>query len=110
MGVGYLHRRQSGGSTTTDCYFYVILINGTGNYTLYSLDISQLSAGQSINFNTSAFIPQNGTVISYVESCPPNATFVQLNVTGLQEVVTPPVIYVTTTIVSVSRLQLAVTY
>jgi len=97
--MGRLQQRQSGGSTATDCYFYVIENNSTGNYTLYSLDVSQLSTGQSINFNASSFVPGNGTTISYVESCPPNATYVQLNVTGLQDVVTPPFIYVTTTVV-----------
>jgi len=84
-----LQRRQASGNTSTDCFFYVVETNSTGNYSIYGIDLSTLSQGQTINFNTSSFVPGPNTTVTYIEQCPPGVAFPQLNVSNLVFVTTP---------------------
>jgi len=78
-----LQQRQAGGNTTTDCFFYVVETNSTGNYSIYSIDLSTLSQGQTVNFSTSSFVPGPNATVTYIEQCPAGVAFPQLNVSNL---------------------------
>ena len=87
--VKRLQQRQTSGNTSTDCFFYVVENNSTGNYSIYSIDLSTLSQGQTVNFNTSSFVPGPNTTVTYIEQCPSGVAFPQLNVSNLVFVTTP---------------------
>lgn len=84
-----LQQRQASGNASTDCFFYVVENNSTGNYSIYSIDLSTLSQGQTVDFNTSSFVPGPNTTVTYIEQCPAGVAFPQLNVSNLVFVTTP---------------------
>jgi hypothetical protein len=84
-----LQQRQASDNTSTDCFFYVVENNSTGNYSIYSINLSTLSQGQTIDFNTSSFVPGPNTTVTYIEQCPAGVPFPQLNVSNLVFVTAP---------------------